>query len=550
MKNKFVLFDSDSLKSIHKRIFFSIFVFIFIYFVGIYRISEIMLTSEIKIANNLFNEKEKRGKIFDRNGVLLASTILSNSLSVNPIKIKNKKNLSIQLSKIFNINQDKIYNKLLLKNEFVWIKRNITPLEHQKIIDLGEINLRIHKENKRIYPYQNASSHIVGYVDIDQNGLGGIERGLNHKLKKSKDIFLTIDINLQQRVRSHLINTFEKYRADAGIALVMDINSGELLSSVSYPDFNPNDNLSYNKMNLINRVIQSNYEMGSTFKPLTVAMGYDKDLINPKMTFDVSKKYRGIKDYLDYEGNGIYDVEKIIVKSSNIGTAQIASIIGKKNQIDFFKKVGFYNKVKLEILESAEPLGNKNNWGDIETMTIGYGHGFAITPIHLVKAYATIANKGYIINPTLLLNKKITMKENILLKEETSKYFLEILSSVINKTKVAGPKVKIDGYNIGGKTGTATIVKETGGYYEDRDITSFIGIFPVNEPKYVVLTMLEYPKKIEGTKQKTTGGTVNAPLVKDIIIEMIKILRIPKYLNTDFLKADTKYLYLEKNVTL
>ena len=176
-----------------------------------------------------------------------------------------------------------------------------------------------------------------------------------------------------------------------------------IISSVSFPDFNPNDRKTFNENNLINRVIQSNYEMGSTFKPITVAMGYDKDLISPEMTFDVTKKIKGISDYSKYEGDGIYNVEKIIFKSSNIGAAKIASLIGKQNQKEFFKKIGFFDKLNIEILEAAKPLGNKHNWGEVETMTIGYGHGFAITPLHLVKAYASIANDGFEVRPTIVL---------------------------------------------------------------------------------------------------------------------------------------------------
>ena len=149
-----------------------------------------------------------------------------------------------------------------------------------------------------------------------------------------------------------------------------------------------------NKNNLINRVIQSNYEMGSTFKPITVAMGFDKDLISKDMTFDITKKIKGIGDFSEYEGDGIYDIEKIITHSSNIGTAKIASIIGEKNQKNFFKKIGFFEKLSIEFFEAAQPLGNKYNWGEIETMTIGVGHGFAITPLHLIKAYGSIANNG------------------------------------------------------------------------------------------------------------------------------------------------------------
>ena len=402
-------------------------------------------------------------------------------------------------------------------------------------------------KKKRIYPYSNLTSHLVGYVNIDGVGQSGIERYFNQKLLKSEDIHLTLDINLQYAVREELNKIIIDYEAESGLAVILDIEEESIISSVSLPDFNPNNNLTFNKKNLINRVFQSNYEMGSTFKPLTVAMGFDKDLISPDMTFDVTEKIRGIGDFSKYEGNGIYNIEKIITHSSNIGTAQIASIIGKKNQKDFFTKIGFFKKLSVEILEAAEPLGNKHNWGEIETMTIGYGHGFAITPLHLVKAYGSISNKGVEVKPTLILGSNNKSKKQILLKKETSKYFLNLLGSVVNKTKITGPKVKVEGYSIGGKTGTSELINKQGGYHKDKNLTSFISVFPINKPKYVILTLVENPKKIN--KISSTGATVNAPLTKNIILRMIEILKMPKKSSEEILNADIKHLYKYSNVT-
>ena len=549
MKNSLNLFDSDSLKDFHKRIFFSMIIFLFVYIIAIYRITDVMLFSSNIEFKEVLQKNSVRGKILDINGNLLATTVKSNSLSTNPNKIKNKAKLANQLSLILNIEKEKIIKKLNKNTHFVWIKRNITPKEHQKIIDLGEINFKLHDEQKRIYPFSNDTSHVVGFVDIDGVGVSGIERSYDEELKNSQNVNLTLDINLQQAVRDELIKTINTYKAESGLAVVLNIKKGHILSSVSYPDFDPNNRETFKEKNLINRVIQSNYEMGSTFKPITIAMGYDKDLIAPEMSFDVKKNINGISDYLEYEGDGIYDVEKIIVKSSNIGTAKIATKIGKKNQIDFFKKIGFFEKLDFEILETAEPLGNKNHWGKVETMTIGYGHGFAITPLHLIKAYASIANSGIEIKPTIIKNNKHEFNKKILLKEETSKYFLELLRSVVNKTKFTGPRVKVNGYDLGGKTGTSMLVNKKGGYHKDRDLTSFISIFPIDDPEYVVLTIVEYPKIIEELKNKTTGAWINAPLVKEIILRMIDILKIPKKTYDEILNADIKHIYKIQNAS-
>ncbi len=543
MKRKFNLFDSDSLKQLHKRVFFSITIFIFVYFVSIYRISSIMLFPEYIEERNNISKIDYRGEIFDRNGNILATTIKSTSLSLNPKKIKNKKELSLILAPILDLNYLELEKKLLSKKKFIWLKRNITPREHQEIINLGEINIESHNEYKRIYPYKNISSHIVGHVDIDQNGQNGAERFFNEDLSNSKDINLSIDINLQQLVRKKLYETISFYKADSGLAVVMEIDTGQILSSVSLPDYNPENKSTFNQNNLVNRVLQSNFEMGSTFKPITATMGFDLGIIDPSMKFDVTKKFLNISDHSQFKDNGIYDVEKIIVESSNIGTAQIASKIGKKNQMSFFNKIGFDDRLKIENKETAFPLGNKNNWGKIETATIGFGHGFSVTPLHLVKAYATLANNGYEVVPTLQLKQNLKSK-NILQNEHSSKFFLNLLHSVVLKTEYTGPRVKVEGYEIGGKTGTAELLNPNGGYYkDDRNLTSFIGVFPIKKPKFVIYTAIEYPKKEIGSKQKMTGARVNAPLVKDIIIDIINLFNIPKNINKEFLKVDTNYLY-------
>ena len=543
-RDKAFLFDSDSLKNFHKRIFFSILVFIFFFTSALYRITNISLSSYFDDSSNIvLNKKNIRGNIYDRNGLILAASINSKSLSVNPSLINNANYLSNRLGDILNVDKKILKNKLLSNKKFVWLKRNITPLEQQRVINLGEIHLNFSNEIKRVYPFKNSASHIVGFVNIDQEGQRGIERFYNKSLTNSEHVNLSIDINLQQAIRSKLIDTINHFRADAGLAVVLDISNGEVLSSLSYPDFNPNDNDNFTQQNLINRVIQSNYEMGSTFKPLTVINGYDYDIIDPNMIFDVRKSIKGVRDYASYKDDGFYNVEKIVVESSNIGTAQIALKIGKNNQKKFFEKLCFFEKLNIEFIEAEKPYANPHNWGDHTIARIGFGHSFSITPLHLVKAYATIANKGYQVNPSFVLKENYKLAKNILLKRDSSNYFLSLLNSVITKTEFTGPRVKINGYDIGGKTGTSELINPDGGYYKDRNMTSFIGVFPIKNPRYIVYTAIEYPKKPEDSKQKMTGAVVNAPLVKKIIFEMIKILNLPSNIDNNILKADIKKFY-------
>jgi len=549
-KNKPFLFDSDSLKNFHKRIFFSVLIFSFFFSSAFCRITYISISSYFDDPSKINIKKDiTRGNIYDRNGLVLAATVNSKSLYAEANRINNVDLLSKKLEKILNIDKKIIKRKLSSRKNFIYLKRNITPVEHQKIIDLGEIHLKFEKENKRVYPYDNAISHLVGFVNIDQKGQTGIERFYDKSLLYSNDIVLSLDINLQQSIRSNLIQTVKHYEAESGLALVLDITNGEILSSVSYPDFNPN-NKDFNENNLINRVIQSNFEMGSTFKPLTAANGFDYDVINSEMIFDIKESVKGVRDHAPYKEDGLYNVEKIVVESSNIGAAQIALKIGKDSQKDFLNKLGFFKKVDIESFEAEQPLANPNNWGLHETTRIGFGHSFSITPLHLVKAYATLANNGYTVNPTFILNKKTKIEKNILFKKETSEYFLNLLNAVITKTAFTGPRVKIDGYMIGGKTGTSELLNPSGRYYKDRNMTSFIGVFPINNPRYIVYTAIEYPKKPKNTKQRMTGAVVNAPLVKKIIIEMIKILNIPPYKEYNLLKADIKKFYISDHAFL
>ena len=539
MSKRYYIFDSDALKNFHKRIFFSITIFLFVFVIALYRIMDVMIIEKTLHSFSKTNKFIERGNIYDRNGFLLSSTIESYSLSTNRTNIKNKKYLSKKLSSILLLSENEILNNLN-NNKKYFIKRNISPTEYQKIIDLGEIELVVEKEKKRFYPYRNAASHVVGYTDSDGMGLSGIERGLENILNQGKDVYLSVDINLQQAVRNELINTIKKFSAIAGNSIVIDILNREIIAMNSYPDFDPNNRSTFTKENLFNRAIEANYEMGSMFKTLTIAMGIDKEIINNSMTFDVSKSIRGIEDFHPYKGK--LNITECIVMSSNICTAKIASKIGKKNQKEFFKKIGFNEKINFALKEAAKPLGNQNNWGELETMTIGFGHGFAITPLHLANSYVTMVNSGLNTQPKIIKNK-INKEKQIFTKNQTSKYIIDLLRSVVLDTEYTGPRVKIPGYEIGGKTGTTELLDANGKYLKDENLTSFVAVFPTSKPRYVVLAMVENPKKIKEENYSITGATVAAPLVKNIISRIIEIIGIPPNNKSEILKADTSSDY-------
>ena len=544
MSTKLKIFDSDALINFHKRIFFSIIVFSCFYFIAVFRITDIMVINSNNIELTQSILEKNRGKIYDRNGYLLSTNIKNYSLFANTLKINKKNELSQKLSLILNLDNKLILNKLKTKKKFVYLKRNISPKEHKKIIELGEINIQTHKEIKRVYPFQNTASHFIGYVDIDNIGKAGIERSFNESLSNGKDIITSIDIHLQNAIQIELKKTIEKFKAESGTSIVMNIKNGEILALNNFPDFDPNNLNKANSNQLLNRALQSNYEMGSTFKPITVAMGIDDNSIYKDNIFDVSKPINNISDYHPFDG--FLGIKGIIVKSSNIGTAKIAKKIGKQKQIKFFKKIGFFEPVKINLAEAAMPLGNKNNWGEIETMTIGFGHGFAITPMHLAVAYSSILNEGNKIDPKITLDINNYAKKRII-KKETSNYMFDILRAVITDTKYTGPRVSIEGYDIGGKTGTAELIDEFGKYDKNSNRTLFVGAFPMQNPRFLVLTIIDNPKKIKEENYSTTGATVNAPLVKNIILRMIEIMNIPRILNNNILNIATSINYNKKN---
>ena len=543
---KFKIFDSDALRKFHKRIFFSIVVFLCCYFLAVFRIADVMVLEINLKKNQNYSFIPERGKIYDRNGQLLSTTVNSHSLFVNAQKIKkNKKILSKKISSIISINEEEIYKKLTSNKKFVYLKRNISPKEHQKIIELGEINLQTSIEKKRIYPFRNIGSHIIGYVDVDNNGLAGIEKSYDENLKKGEDIYLTLNINLQNASTNALLKTINKFSAESGSIIIMDIANSEILSLVNYPDFDSNNVNQSNSNQRLNRALQSNYEMGSTFKPITVAMGIDSGIIDQNMIFDVSKPIKNkIEDWDPC--NCSLSVKEIVVRSSNIGTAQIAEKIGKDNQINFFKKIGFYEPINIKLNEAAKPHGQPYHWGEMETMTIGYGHGFSVTPLHLAVAYSGILNQGIKTDPKIIIDDKIKNYKKIINKD-TSRYISYLLRSVVQETKITGPKIRIEGYDIGGKTGTAELINSQNNYDKDLNRTIFISAFPMSNPKYLILSFIDKPKRKKENNFSITSATVNAPLVKDIIIKIIEILKLPKVDNEHILNAATSTKYNQIN---
>lgn len=545
-KINFKLFDNESLKQAHRRVFFTVFFFILIYVTIFIRLTDVMIISNLFsqkdeiILTSKKTEKEIRGNIFDRNGILLASSVRSYSVLAIPDLIRNKQNTAEKVSNIFGIDQNRLFKKLNNKKNF-YIKRNISPTEHHKINNIGEIGLRIEKKQRRVYPQGRLVSHLVGFTDIDQRPLRGLEKGLHEKLKNNDDIFLSIDLRLQNLATDELEKGINRFDAKGGVAIILDITSGQVLASTNLPNFDPNNINLTPKANLFNSFTQGVFEMGSTFKPITMAIGYDSKIISDQDLFEVDSpikigKYT-INDYKPLEGP--LNPREIIVHSSNIGTAKIAELIGIKIQKEYLRKFGLLDKQILEIPEVGFPLVPKP-WLPINAMTIGYGYGLSITPMQLCSAYSTLVNGGIPIKTTFLRDSEIKHYPRAI-SEETSNKVRSFLRAVILETKWTGPRAKVIGYEVAGKTGTAELI-ENSQYHKKANLSSFIGVFPISKPQYVILVMIKDPKGIEETYFNTTGAWVSAPIVAKIIRRMVNILSIPPIENKEIFQAQLNKL--------
>ena len=469
-----------------------------------------------------------RANIVDRNDVLLAVNISTASLYANPRQILDRKEAASKLSQIF---KDLSYNQLLseLSNEkktFIWIKRNLTPIEQQEVNNLGIPGLGFERGERRVYPHAHLLSHVLGYVGVDGRGLAGVERYFDNQLTGDPEhgklypesLKLSIDVRVQNIVHEELENSISEFKAIAGVGLVLDAATGEVIASVSLPDFDPHNPGSASSDQLFNRFSLGLYEPGSTFKTYTIAMALDDKIIKLADKYDVSEpmKNSGFR-ITDYKSKGgMLSVSEIFMHSSNIGLAKIGLEIGKNKQQHFLKAFGMLDPLTIELPEKASPLHPAiADWRDINTITISYGHGIAVTPLHIATVGSAMVNGGILHNATLLkADEKIHKEEVRIIKKSTSEQIRKLFRLVVEHG--TGKKANVEGYMVGGKTGTADKAHK-GGYNRNSRISSFLAAFPINDPKYVILLMLDEPKGNQSTAGYATAGWTAAPAVARII---------------------------------
>ncbi len=460
-----------------------------------------------------------RRDIVDRNGILISRNIKFYHAAINPKLIKNRENFLIKIRLNFpNLPINEIRNNLD-KNKYFYLKKRLNQEEKEKLWSLGEKSIIFEPFNARIYTHGNLFGHVLGQVDYDNYGVSGLEKTLDKELK-NKDLInnplqITLDTNIQYIINKELELAMSTFNATGGGSLLINAETGEILSLVSLPNFDINKRVNITNKDYINKITKGIYELGSIFKTFTVALAIDKNFVTPKTIItNIPKKIKcsvhEISDIKKFPQN--LSVEDILIRSSNVGTLMLAKDIGKENFKDFIKKSELLSKPKLEIEELGAPL--KFSWNKCKLETISFGHGIAITPLQAATTYATLANGGYKIKPTLLKKKEYLIGERII-KSKTSKEINEILRKVVTDKEGTASLADIYGYNVGGKTGTSQNYGDN-----NKNLNTFISVFPSQKPKYVLLVMLENPKvakeliynyrgmKIKGTRNEAGWNAV------------------------------------------
>ena len=490
-----------------------------------------------------------RPDILDRNGQILATDVKTPSLFAEPRKLIDVDDAFEQLTATLpDLDTSELRERLSSKRGFVWLKREITPAQERQIRKLGIPGVGFLTENKRIYPNGPVISHEIGHVNIDNQGIAGIEKWLDgqglaalHMAGLATDglqkpVELAVDLRVQFALRDELAKARDKFKAKAAAGIVADVNTGEIVAMVSAPDYDPNNPREANDPTRINRLTTGVYEMGSTFKVFTVAMALDSGRVNLNSTFDgrQSLHFGRFTIHDDHPQARMLSVSEIFTYSSNIGAARMALSLGPEYHQAFLKKIGQLDRLRTELPESAEPIVPKR-WGELNTVTIAFGHGLSVAPLQAVMGVAATMNGGLLIPPTFLKRTEAEAQAlaKQVLKPETSQKMRYLMR--LNAEKGTGTKADVDGYYIGGKTGTAEKVVN-GQYAKNKLLTDFMAVLPADKPRYVILIMLDEPQGLPETHGFATAGWNAGPTAAKVIARVAPLLDLPPRL--DLPKAD------------
>ena len=489
-----------------------------------------------------------RADIVDRNGVLLATSLQVPSLYADPTMIENKAFIARELENILGV--DDLDARLDKSGRFVWIKRGITPEQHYAINQLGQPGLGFRNETRRFYPQGHLVSHVVGYTNIDGKGLSGIELQYDNRLKKGGEaLVLNVDIRVQHALVKSLSQTMGAFKAKAAIGGVVDVETGEIIAAASLPDFDPHHVSKATNNQKFNRFATGVYEMGSTFKLFSTANFLEETGQSFSHSFDATKPLKeGRFTINDYHGKKrVLTVPEVFIYSSNIGTALMGRSIGTDSMKSFYKDLGFFDRLEIDFPSRGKPL-TPNPWRDVNTLTAAYGHGIAVSPLHVLRATATIVNGGVVPQLSFVKNNDGAVQiQKRVLSMSTAHKMRQLLR--LNVTNGSGGKSDVVGYMVGGKTGTSE-KSSAGGYDKDKLLSSFVGVFPSHAPRYAVLAILDEPQGTKASYGYATGGWTGAPVVGSVIRDMASILAISPTMNETNLTAGLdRYLKKTSNIS-
>ena len=484
-------------------------------------------TAEPRYSRSIAKDEKHTGRadIVDRNGVLMATSLRTASLYANPRLVLDPEQAALQLATALpDIDVKDIENKLRSNRGFVWLKRHLTPRPQYAVNRLGIPALNFQREERRMYPMGSLAAHALGFTDIDNRGLAGVERYFDKELRtRQENMALSIDVRVQHVMEHELGLAMKKFSAIGAAGLVMDVNTGEVVAMSSLPSFDPNQPGDIDQDLRFNRTTLGVYEMGSTFKIFTTAMALDAGTVSLQGGYDATNPIRiarfTIRDF--HAKKRWLSVPEIFMYSSNIGTVKMALDVGIPGHRNFLSSSGMMKPVAIELSETGAPL-TPDRWREINSMTISFGHGLAVSPLHLVAGVSAMVNGGIYRTPTLIRRKPtdVSVGKRVITADTSAKMRRLMRLVVENGT---GRNAAAPGYLVGGKTGTAEKVSGHG-YKKKALISSFVAAFPMHEPRYVVLVMLDEAKGIKETFGYATGGWVAAPAVGAIVQRIAPVL--------------------------
>jgi cell division protein FtsI (penicillin-binding protein 3) len=486
----------------------------------------------------------QRADIVDRNGQVLATNIVTASLYAQPAHMIDPRGAADALAGIFpDLNPDELHARFTDGRKFLWIKRSISPEQRQRVHDLGEPGLMFGPREARLYPNGAVAAHVLGGAGYGREGVdaaevvgtAGVERVFDARLRDpgrtGAPLRLSIDLDVQVALEDVLAQGMDEMSARGAVGILMEADTGQIRALASLPDFDPNLRPELPTKGdpadspLFNRAAQGRYELGSTFKPLTVAMALEAGIVSPQTLVDTKGPMRWgrftIRDFHDYGPR--LTVEDVLVKSSNIGAAHIGIAMGGERQRAFLERMGLFEASPVELAEAgrAAPL-LPSRWSDLTTITISYGHGMAVTPLHLAAAYAALVNGGLRVRPSVVEGGARPSEADRVISETTSRQMREMLRQVV--VRGTAKLADVPGYEVGGKTGTADKPNAAGGYSRDKVISTFAAFFPASAPKYVLVIALDEPVSVINDTAFRTAGLTAAPVLAHAIRRIAPVM--------------------------